>query len=108
MRRDAPRPIVVVPSMAVRRAAYGNSVFVITPEQDGQTFRAHQRFVTLGETIGEDAVVLEGLAEGDRIAGNGSFKLHDKAKVMMGPPGGPPAANGPAAESGGHAEAPGR
>jgi membrane fusion protein (multidrug efflux system) len=84
---DAPKPVVVIASMAVRRAAYGNSVFVIGPDDKGVT-RAHQRFVTLGQTIGEDVVVLTGLRAGERIAAAGSFKLRDGVKVMEGPPGG--------------------
>ncbi|MCC6661871.1 MAG: efflux RND transporter periplasmic adaptor subunit [Phycisphaerales bacterium] len=86
---EAPRQVVVVPRMAVHRAAYGNSVFVIAPDDKGEA-RAHQRFVTLAETIGEDIVVAKGLSPGERVAGAGSFKLRDGAKVMMAPPGGAP------------------
>jgi membrane fusion protein (multidrug efflux system) len=86
---EEPKSYVVVPSMAVHRAAYANSVFVVTPEPDGQTFRAHQRFVTLGPTVGENAIVLQGLKPGERIAGAGSFKLREGAKVMVAPPGQP-------------------
>ncbi len=86
---EAPSSYVVVPSMAVRRAAYGNSVFVIEPDEKGVT-RAHQRFVTLGRTLEEDVIVLEGLRVGERIAGAGSFKLRDGAMVMVAPPPGGP------------------
>jgi membrane fusion protein (multidrug efflux system) len=85
---EEPRTYVVVPNLAVRRAAYANFVFTVAPDKDGQTLRAHQRFVTLGQTIGEDVIVLEGLKPGERIAGAGSFKLREGAKVM---PGSPPA-----------------
>jgi membrane fusion protein (multidrug efflux system) len=86
---EAPRKLVTVPATAVRRAAYGNSLFVITPDEGSQEMRAHQRFVKLGQTIGEDVIVLEGLSVGERVAAAGSFKLHDGVKVMVGPPGGP-------------------
>jgi multidrug efflux pump subunit AcrA (membrane-fusion protein) len=78
----------VVPAMSVRRAAYANSVFVIAPDQDGQTLRAHQRFVTLGQTVGEDVIVFQGLKPGERVAGAGSFKLREGVKIISGPPGG--------------------
>ncbi len=94
---DEPMPCVVVPSMAVRRAAYANSVFVITPDPDGQTLRAHQRFVTLGQTLGENVIVLTGLKAGERVAAAGSFKLREGVKVISGPPGGP--AGGAAGEA---------
>lgn len=84
---DEPKPYVVVPSMAVRRAAYANSVFVIAPDETGAP-RASQRVVTLGPTVGEDVIVLDGLKVGERVAAAGSFKLHDGVKVIDGPPGG--------------------
>jgi membrane fusion protein, multidrug efflux system len=94
---EAPRSYVVVPSMAVRRAAYGNSVFVIEPDEKGTT-RARQRFVTLGRTLEEDVIVLEGLRAGERVGGAGSFKLRDGAMVMVAPP--PGATGGPVAGDG--------
>ncbi len=99
---DEPKTYVVVPSMAVRRAAYANSVFVVAPDPDGQTLRAHQRFVTLGPTVGEDVIVLQGLTAGERIAGAGSFKLREGVKMIEGPPagqGGAPAGDKPAADA---------
>lgn len=83
---DEPRSFVVVPSTAVRRAAYGTSVFVVAPDEGGGAMRAHQRFVTLGQALDEDVIVLEGLKEGEQVAAAGSFKLRDKAKVMTAPP----------------------
>jgi membrane fusion protein (multidrug efflux system) len=91
---EAPKTLVAVPSTAVRRAAYGNSVFVISPDEKGEGVRAHQRFVTLGQSVGEDLIVLKGLNAGERIAAAGSFKLRDGAKVMDGPPPGAPGATG--------------
>lgn len=78
---DAEQPRIVVPTTAVRRAPHANSVFVIAPDEAGVT-RARQRFVTVGSTIGEDVVVLDGLAPGERIAGAGAFKLMDGVKVI--------------------------
>jgi membrane fusion protein, multidrug efflux system len=96
---DEPKKLVAVPSTAVRRAAYGNSLFVITPDEGTQVTRAHQRFVTLGEAIGEDVIVLDGLKAGERVAAAGSFKLHDKVKVM--PPASPeqPGGSAPGGEA---------
>jgi membrane fusion protein (multidrug efflux system) len=99
---EEPRTYVVVPSMAVRRSAYANSVFVVAPDdKDGQTLRAHQRFVKLGQTVGQDVIVLEGLKAGESVAGAGSFKLREGVKIIPGPPadsggGGKPGAAPPA------------
>ncbi len=91
---DAPSELVAVPSTAIRRAAYGDSVFVVGADDNG-TFRARQKFVTLGQTIGERVVVLDGLKPGDRIAAAGSFKLRDGVKIVTGPPGDPAGAGPP-------------
>jgi membrane fusion protein (multidrug efflux system) len=86
---DAPKTFVAVPSTAIRRAAYATMVFVVSPDENGVE-RAHQRVVSLGQTVGEDVIVLEGLKAGEKIAAAGSFKLRDGVKVMVGPPGGAP------------------
>jgi membrane fusion protein (multidrug efflux system) len=94
---EEPKNFVVVPNLAVRRAAYANFVFAVEPDpKDGQSLRAHQRFVTLGQAVGEDVIVLQGLKPGDRVAGAGSFKLRDGAKVMPAAPPAPGQANAPA------------
>jgi membrane fusion protein, multidrug efflux system len=96
---DEPRSFVVVPVTAIRRASYGDQVFVIKnveePGPDGAMvpkMRAEQRFVRLGPTIGSEIIVLEGLKEGEQIATSGSFKLREGALVMpaiAGTPAGP-------------------
>ncbi len=86
----APRTLVTVPNMTVRRAAYANYVFTIAPDKDG-TMRAHQRFVTVGENMGEDVIVLEGLKAGEEVGAAGSFKLRDGVKIMVNAPSTPPA-----------------
>ena len=77
---------VVIPSMAVRRSSFGDHVFLIgpgsKPGDDEKTSRATQRFVTLGPSLGTQTIVLKGLAAGDTIAADGSFKLQDGAKVF--------------------------
>lgn len=88
------KPYIVVPNLAVRRAAFGNSVYVIEPDAPSGASRAHQRFVTLGPAVGENVIVLEGLKEGERVAGAGSFKLRDGAKVIVDPPPGAPGGDG--------------
>ena len=70
-----PQPALLVPLTAVRRAPYGEHVFVLV-EEDGQ-MRARQRVVQTGTVQGTDIVITDGLAEGELIAGAGSFKLRD-------------------------------
>jgi membrane fusion protein (multidrug efflux system) len=82
-----PQPALLVPLTAVRRAPYGEHVFVLVDE-DGQS-RARQRVVQTGPVQGTDVVITDGLAEGELIAGAGSFKLREGLLVQMtGAPGG--------------------
>lgn len=81
------RDYVVVPSTAVRRASFGDHVFVIEADaKDPQKLRAHQRFIKTGPMIGNDLIVMEGLKLGERVAANGSFKLREGVAVTIGPP----------------------
>ncbi|MBI1190035.1 MAG: efflux RND transporter periplasmic adaptor subunit [Tepidisphaera sp.] len=82
---DLPQKLVAVPSTAVRRAAFGDSVFVVTKDDKGD-MRAHQKFVQLGQAIGDDVIVKEGIEAGELIAAAGSFKLRDGVKVVDQPP----------------------
>lgn len=91
--RAEPMQTVKVPVMAIRRASYGDHVFVIEQAKDesgklivndkGEAkMVARQRLVTLGEEVGGGIIVLKGLAAGETIAADGSFKLREGASVI--------------------------
>ncbi len=89
---DEPRPVLAVPLAAVRRAAYGDHVFLIGDTAAGEKGpRAQQRFVRTGPVVGRDIIILDGLAPGDRVATEGSFKLRQGSLVQVddGKPAGP-------------------
>ena len=77
-----PQPSLFVPLTAVRRAPYGQLVYVLA-EEEGK-LRARQRIVKTGPVQGDDIAVIEGLAEGDLIAAAGSFKLREGLLVQTG------------------------
>ena len=110
----AAKPYIVVPATAVRRASFGDHVFVLAPmdmskmppppppppgspppgaQQGPPPMTATMRKVTLGANLGDSIIVLDGLKEGEMIAADGAFKLYEGAMVMEGPP--PGAAQGP-------------
>lgn len=66
-----------VDASAVSQGPAGPMVFVIDDENT-----AKSRPVTLGPTIGERQVVLDGLEDGDRVVVNGQAALRDGAKVQ--------------------------
>ncbi|MBC7835575.1 MAG: efflux RND transporter periplasmic adaptor subunit [Phycisphaerales bacterium] len=87
---EEPRPYVVVPGTAVRRASYADSVFVVVPGKGDGELRASQRFVKLGPAIGSDVIVLEGVEVGERVVATGSFKLRDGGLLTEGKSSAPP------------------
>ncbi len=103
---EAARQFVAVPTTAVRRAAFGDHVFVLEPGDPAGdppgSFRARQRMVKLGPDIAGKVIISEGLKMGEQLATSGSFKLHEGSLVMKAPPvaeksGAAPAAPGVAA-----------
>ncbi len=74
---------IVIPVSALRRGPGGDHVFVVTPDESGKT-RAHMRPVRSGPMLGDQIVVLEGLAAGEQVAATGSFKLREAVLVSIG------------------------
>lgn len=82
--------VVLVPTTALRRAPFGDYVFVIEPDPtDSKILRAKQRFVTPSGSVDGRVIIASGLKPGERIAGDGSFKLREGALVMEAPPAAP-------------------
>lgn len=92
---------VTIPSTSLRRAAFGDHVFVLTPmdlsklpppppgappQQGPPPMVATQRMVQLGANLGDSVIVISGLKPGEKIASGGSFKLREGAMVMESPP----------------------
>jgi membrane fusion protein (multidrug efflux system) len=77
------REAVVVPVSALRKGPSGDHVFVLTKGKDGKTTRAQLRLVSTGPVLGDEIVILDGVAEGERVAASGSFKLRDGALVVV-------------------------
>jgi len=81
--------LIMVPAVAVRRASYGDHVFVVIagdkPTDAQGALRVKQKFIKVGPTVGQDLVIESGLAVGDRIAASGAFKLRDGALIAVQP-----------------------
>jgi membrane fusion protein (multidrug efflux system) len=73
---------VVVPVSALRKGPQGDHVFVLSEGKSGEV-RASVRPVQAGPVLGDEVVILEGLAAGERLAATGSFKLRDGALVSV-------------------------
>ena len=75
--------VVVIPVSALRRGPSGDHVFVIARDSTG-TIRAHVRPVHSGPMLGDEIVILDGLATGEQVAASGSFKLRESVPVAVG------------------------
>lgn len=78
----ASRSAVLVPLSALRRGPNGDHVFVLETAEDGN-LRAGSRRVRAGAVSGDEVLILEGLAPGERVAASGSFKLREAALVHV-------------------------
>jgi RND family efflux transporter MFP subunit len=84
------KPSATVPVLAVTRL--GGQTFVYVAEDQGGKYFAKQRPITLGDTVGNDYAVQNGLKAGDKVIVSGTQFLMDGAPVLPlppGPPGGP-------------------
>lgn len=96
---------LVVPAASILTAADG-SMTVMLAGSDGL---AHQQAVKVGIHHGDDAQIIEGVKDGDKVVTNGAYGLPDKTKIKVEapePPGGQskPSAEGSKAPSGGSGE----
>ncbi|CAL1241378.1 efflux RND transporter periplasmic adaptor subunit [Candidatus Methylocalor cossyra] len=89
-----PRRVVTVPVSALRKGPDGDHVFVLHRAPDGQ-IRAQLRPVQSGPALGDEIVLLAGLAAGEEVAASGSFKLRDGARVAVKGPGAAVASRNP-------------
>lgn len=85
--------LVVIPSVSVTYAPYGNSVYVVERSKgpDGKEHATvRQQIVQLGRARGDFVSVMKGLNEGDEIVATGAFKLRPGAPIQVKEQGAPP------------------
>lgn len=73
--------VLVVPQTGIRFATYGNSVFTVEDNGDGQSVL--RRFVQTGRKRGDLVEILDGLEEGTLIASSGLLKLQNNTPVRI-------------------------
>lgn len=81
----APEQALQLPDTAIRRDAFGASVFVLEaqPSDSGGNLRARRREVNLARVQGKHVIIFGGLTEGELVAAGGSFKLRDGVLVKV-------------------------
>jgi len=77
-----PNKYLTLPQTAITFDPYGNSVFLITHNTNGDLV-ANQKFVITGETRGDQITILKGLKEGDQVVTSGQLKLKNGIRVKI-------------------------
>lgn len=81
-----PEPFLTVPQTAITFNSFGNLIYIVTSTKNDKgaiTRTARQRFVTTGETRGEQIQVLKGLKKGEEIVTSGQLKLHNGSEIII-------------------------
>lgn len=84
-----PQRYITLPQTAVSFNPYGDVVFVITNKnvdkdsKDKPGLTVTQRFVTTGETRGDQIAILSGLKEGEQVVTSGQLKLKNGSPVII-------------------------
>lgn len=81
-----PRNYLTLPQTAVAFNPYGELVYIINEkgkDKKGPILIATQKFVTTGETRGEQVVILQGLKEGETVVSSGQLKLKNGSRVEI-------------------------
>src|SRR5579864_3497701 len=99
------RDALVVPATSILTAPDGSTTVMLV----GSDGLAHQQAVKVGIRNGDDAQIVEGVKDGDKVVTNGAYGLPDKTKIKVQapePPGGEskPSAEGSKAPSEGSGE----
>ena len=82
-----PREQITLPQTAISFNPYGDIVFLVKEKGKDDNGKpkliAEQKFVTTGETRGDQIAVLEGLSPGDIVVTSGQLKLHNGTPVVI-------------------------
>ncbi|HEY8126740.1 MAG TPA: efflux RND transporter periplasmic adaptor subunit [Methylocystis sp.] len=86
-----PQHLITLPQTAIVYAPFGNSVFLAQKSEEsadkkppqGSGLVAHQAFVRLGESRGDEVSVLEGVPEGATVVTAGQVKLRNGAPLAI-------------------------
>jgi len=82
--KGAQRPkVLTVPQRAVRQGSKGHEVFVVTDQG-----LAEMRPVRVGDWVGQDWIITQGLTAGERVVVEGAVKLMPGMPVKVVPPAG--------------------
>ena len=80
------QPYVTLPQTAISYNPYGTMVYIV--DHQGATDPkkpaiVHQKFITTGDTRGDQVAIMTGVNDGDEVVTAGQNKLHNGATIMV-------------------------
>lgn len=82
-----PQPLLTLPQTAINYNPYGDIAYIVKEEgkdpQGNVRYIAHQTFVSIGETRGDQVSILKGLKAGDMVITSGQLKLKNGSQVKV-------------------------
>ncbi|WP_376767789.1 efflux RND transporter periplasmic adaptor subunit [Segnochrobactrum spirostomi] len=78
-----PEQYVSLPQTAIVANSYGNTVFIVDKDKNGEGEVARQTFVKTGQTEGDLIAVLDGVKEGEMVVTVGQIKLRNGSPVKI-------------------------
>ncbi|MBY6187430.1 efflux RND transporter periplasmic adaptor subunit [Marinobacter hydrocarbonoclasticus] len=81
LKRDPINP-VTVPSTAITYSPFGDAVFVVRKDNEGE-LRAYRQYVKVGERRGDTVAIMSGLNAGEQVVSAGTMKLANEAPVQL-------------------------
>ena len=83
----SPQKYLTLPQSAISFNPYGDVVYVIkqarTDKSGKPMLQAEQKFVTLGDTRGDQIAILSGLNAGDQVITSGQLKLNNGSPIII-------------------------
>jgi membrane fusion protein (multidrug efflux system) len=87
----SPKEYLTLPQAAITYNPYGDAVYILKEKEKDKKkdkegnpiFVAHQKFVTLGETRGDQVQILKGLERGDLVVTAGQLKLKNGSLAFI-------------------------
>ena len=80
---DASAQSLLVPATAVLFTGTRAVVYVQLPSEEGPLFEGRE--ITIGQRVGDQYIVVEGLNEGDMVVTNGAFRLDSELQIQAKP-----------------------
>ncbi|MDQ2994129.1 MAG: efflux RND transporter periplasmic adaptor subunit [Pseudomonadota bacterium] len=82
-----PQKFITLPQTAITFNSYGDVIFTISEKGKDKTGKpiliATQRFVTTGESRGDQVTILKGIKAGDLVVTSGQLKIKNGAQVVI-------------------------